>query len=138
MPVRGRLGQPTDTPNAFQQMVSTVPGLPSSNPGPYVSTLLPTTAGYALMTQMAETAVANEYLTLESGWLSNVAIPNPALGIDPGTVNISGCGPACVVQFIPIGYYSDGSTHPQNNTSWGGNNGTWSGVDFHEWVMYIE
>jgi lysophospholipase L1-like esterase len=123
----GGLGQPTETPNNFQQLVTTVPSLPMTNPGPYYPTLLPTTAGYALMTQLAETAVANEYLTIETGWLSDLAKPNDNIGLNPGGLyNLNTVPPAAILQFTPIGYYTDNSEHPQSNTSWQGSNGTWT------------
>ena len=41
--------------------------------------VLPSTAGYAQMTQLAETAVATVNLTLKSGWLQDVEPPNETL-----------------------------------------------------------
>jgi hypothetical protein len=123
----GALGTLTDTPNNLQQPVYTVPGFPSTNPGPYLPTLLPTTAGYAVMTQLAETAVANEYLTLKSGYLSNVITQSDDnIGVTAGQTNLNTVQPEAVLQFIPIGVYSDGSVHSQTNTLWDGLNGTWT------------
>ncbi len=123
----GALGQPTEGPNNFQQLVNTIRALPSSTPGPYIPTLLPTTAGYALMTQLAETAVANEYLTIQSGWLSDLAMPNSTLGLLGGNLsNLNTAPPAAILQFTPIGYHSDNSQHTQSNTTWDGANGTWT------------
>jgi uncharacterized protein YjdB len=34
--------------------------------------------------------------------------------------------PGSFLQFTPIGQYSDGSTHPQLNTSFAGASGTWT------------
>jgi hypothetical protein len=114
------------TPPASLEQYSVIQSLTNPN-FPDNQGLLPTAAGYALMTTLAETAIANEYLTLETGWLSNVATAQSGLinAPDPsGQVNV--CGQTCVIQFTPIGYYSDGSTHRQTNTTWNGNNGTWT------------
>lgn len=117
----GALGEPVSTPNNFQQLVTSVPS------GPPITTLLPTSAGYAVMTQMAETAVANEYLTIETGWLSDIAMPDPYIGLNAGGLNnLNTVLPGAILQFTPVGYYSDGSTHPQTNTTWEGSNGTWT------------
>jgi Bacterial Ig-like domain (group 2) len=79
------------------------------------------------MTPMAETAVANEYLTITTGWLSNVAEPDDNIGLNPGGLNnLNSVLPGAILQFTPIGSYSDGSTHPQTNTTWEGSNGAWA------------
>ena len=75
----GALGQNTEVSNAFQQMTTSVPSGALNAP-----TLLPTAAGYALMSKLAEAAIANEYLILETGWLSNVAIPDDNIGLYAG------------------------------------------------------
>jgi lysophospholipase L1-like esterase len=117
----GALGQNTEVSNAFQQMTTSVPSGALNAP-----TLLPTAAGYALMSKLAEAAIANEYLILETGWLSNVAIPDDNIGLYAGDANLNTVSPAAVLQFIPIGYYSDGSQHPLTNTTWEGATGTWT------------
>jgi hypothetical protein len=128
--------------------------------------ILPSTTGYALMTQLAESVVDTMNLKLLTGWLSDVELPNETLdgsGINVNTVSTPG-----VVQFTPIGYYSDGSTHPMLNTNMQYATGTWtssnpevmyinqqglayalsggttvikytppSGAAFSEWVMYV-
>jgi acyl-CoA thioesterase I len=128
--------------------------------------VLPSTAGYAQMTQLAEAAVATVNLTLQSGWLQDVELPNETLNGSP--VNVNTASPPAAVQFTPIGLYSDGSQHPLLNTNVQGATGTWTssnpvvmnvnqqglawalspgttiirytsptGVAFSEWIMYI-
>jgi hypothetical protein len=86
---------------------------PNVVPEPGVGGVLPSTAGYAAMTQLAETAVATENLTLKSGWLQDVELPNETVG--GSQVNVNSVSPPAAVQFTPIGYYSDGSQHPLLN-----------------------
>jgi hypothetical protein len=133
---------------------------------PDAAGVLPSPAGYALMTQLAETAVATLNLTLKSGWLQDVELPNET--VDGSPVNVNTVSPPATVQFTPIGLYSDGSQHPLLNTSFNGSTGTWTssnpvvmninqkglawalssgttiirytaptGVAFSEWVMYV-
>jgi GDSL-like Lipase/Acylhydrolase family len=128
--------------------------------------ILPSTAGYAQMTQLAETAIATVNLTLKSGWLSDVG-QGESLG-GGGQINVNTVGTPNTVQFTPIGYYSDGSQHPLINTNMQDATGTWTssnpvvmnvnqqglawalsngttiirytsptGVAFSEWVMYV-
>jgi hypothetical protein len=134
-------------------------------PDPYG--VLPSTAGYAAMTQLAETAVATVNLTLKSGWLQNVG-QGLALGGE-GQININTVSPPNTVQFTPIGLYSDGSQHPLTNPNIEDATGTWTssdpvvmninqkglawplsngttiirytspgGASFNEWVMYVD
>jgi hypothetical protein len=111
----GALGQNIEVANAFQQMTNSIP-MGVGPPG-YLSTMLPSTAGYAMMTEMAQTAIANEYLTILTGWLSNTGVPNPSTGIQNGATGLNKVWPDAAVQYTPIGYYSDGVQRPQNNTA---------------------
>ena len=86
--------------------------------------VLPSTKGYALMTQLAETAVATVNLTLKSGWLQDVEQPNETL--NGSGVNVNTVSPPASVQFTPIGFYSDGSQHPLLNTNVQDATGTWT------------
>jgi acyl-CoA thioesterase I len=135
-------------------------------PEPNATGILPSTAGYAQMTQLAEAAVATVNLTLKSGWLQDVEQPNETLSGSP--VNVNKVSPPAAIQFTPIGLYSDGSQHPLINTSINGASGTWTssnpvvmnvnhqglvwalsngttiirytsptGVAFSEWIMYV-
>jgi hypothetical protein len=60
---------------------------PDVLPEPGVGGVLPSTVGYAAMTQLAETAVATENLTLKSGWLQDVELPNET--VDGSQVNVN-------------------------------------------------
>jgi hypothetical protein len=139
---------------------------PNVVPMPDTNGVLPSTFGYAAMTQLAETAIATENLTLRSGWLQDVENFNETLTGSP--VNVNTVSPPASVQFTPIGYYSDGSQHPLTNTNIADANGTWTssnpevmninqkgltwalssgttiirytapdGLAFSEWVMYV-
>ena len=139
---------------------------PGSNPV-FDAGLLPTAAGYALMTQMAQTAIANLTATLNSGWLQDETLTSPNYFQTYSNVNTVSSGQS--LQFTPIGLYSDGSQQPQLNTSYSGSSGTWSssnplvmyvnrsgkasaltpgtaiikytsrnGIHFSEWVMYVQ
>jgi hypothetical protein len=95
----------------------TYPGFP---PAP-----LPTAAGYALMTQMAQGAIASVTgASLTSGYLQDVGfeastVPIPVL--NENTVN-----PGSTIQFTPYGTYSDGATRPILNSNYmTGSSGTW-------------
>jgi acyl-CoA thioesterase-1 len=125
---------------------------------------LPSTAGYAAMTQLAEVAVATLNLKLVGGWLSNTSF-GEGYG---GQANINTLSPPDYVQFTPIGLYSDGSQHPMINSNMQDATGTWTssnpvvmnvnqqglawalsngttiirytapnGVAFSEWIMYV-
>ena len=139
---------------------------PNVVPEPDTGGILPSTAGYAQMTQLAEIAVATVNLTLKSGWLQDVEPQNETLTGSP--VNVNTVSPPASVQFTPIGLYSDGSQHPLLNPNLQGSTGTWTssnpvvmninqqglawalsrgttiirytspgGVSFNEWVMYV-
>ena len=60
---------------------------PNVVPEPDTGGILPSTAGYAQMTQLAEIAVATVNLTLKSGWLQDVELPNETLNGSPINVN---------------------------------------------------
>jgi lysophospholipase L1-like esterase len=100
---------------------------------------LPTAAGYSLMTQMAEETVSTLNLTLKGGWLQNVQQENDnegtPLGPAPPATNVSTVTPGAVLQFTPIGLYSDGSQHPLLNTTFEGFQGTWTSSN--PVVMYV-
>ncbi len=128
--------------------------------------LLPNTAGYAVMTQLAENTIATVNLKLVTGWLSDVGSGESEGG--GGQINVNTVSPPDTVQFTPIGYYSDGSQHPLINTNMQDATGTWTssnpvvmninqqglawalsggttiikyrsptGVPFSEWVMHV-
>ena len=140
----------------------------TSQPFPYNYPLVVTTSGYAMMLQMADTAVASMNLTLRSGWLQNVQQYNDNEDTNPKS-DVNTVYPGAVVQFTPVGYYSDKSHHLLLNTNFQGASGTWTssnpvvmyvnqiglawansqgttiirytsptGVSFSEWVMYVD
>lgn len=95
--------------------------------------VLPSTAGYALMTQLAESAITTTNLPLKSGWLQDVELPNETLN---GTgINVNTVSPPAAVQFTPIGLYIDGSRRPLLDTNLQGSTGTWTSSN--PVVMYI-
>lgn len=139
---------------------------PGAN-GPFTPGLIPNAAGYALMTVMAQTAIANLDLTLKSGYLQDVVLATA--DNQGGALNQNTVGPGQKLQFTPVGQYSDGSTHVEINSNFAGANGTWTssnpsvmyvsqagmawaltdgtatirytsanGVKFSSWVMYVQ
>jgi hypothetical protein len=128
--------------------------------------LIPNAAGYALMTQMAQTAIANITATPKSGYLQDVILGTA--DTSAGAVNQNTVSGGEKLQFTPVGQYTDGTIHPQNNSNFAGFSGTWttsnplvmyvsptgqawaltpgtaiikytslSGVQFSEWIMYV-
>jgi hypothetical protein len=108
----------------------------TSLPFPDDYKLIPTAAGYALMTQMAEKTIDTLNLTLKSGCLQNVQQSNDnEIGTDVPTPNVNTVHPGAIVQFTPVGFYSDGSQHLFLNTSFEGSDGTWTSSN--PLVMYV-
>jgi hypothetical protein len=89
-------------------------------------TSVPSTAGYALMTQMAENAIATLNLTIKGGWLQDVQAASLNEGLGVPTPNVNTVGPNSVIQFTPQGLYSDGTVRPLLNSTFGGSSGTWT------------
>ena len=84
---------------------------------------VPTAAGYAVMTQMAEATINTLSLQLQGGYLQNVTTPYQ------GSVyaNVNTLVPYHDVQFTPYGYYNGGLVEPFTNTNYlTGSNGTWA------------
>jgi hypothetical protein len=94
---------------------------------------VPTTAGYALMTQMAEEAITAMIYTLKSGYLQNFQYPQPNEG--DGGPNVNSVAPNAALQFTPQGVFSDGSVHPMLNSNFAGATGTWTSSN--PLVMYV-
>ena len=90
---------------------------PPSNPSLEVGEV-PTAAGYALMTQIAQTAIANLTAKLKSGYLQDMTLVTPDNPYPYANQNSVGTGQ--ILQFTPVGQYSDGSTQPQLNSSFAG------------------
>jgi hypothetical protein len=103
-----------------------------------VNGLAVTTAGYALMTQMAEETFATIGASLRGGYLQNFQyVYEPALeeihSAPVGNVNTTPTGTR--VQFTPVGLYSNGAYEPITNTNLNGASGTW--VSSNPLVMYV-
>jgi hypothetical protein len=75
---------------------------------------------------MAEVTVNTLTLTLKSGWLQNPELPDENIVIFPAVTNVNTVSTAAVVQFTPLGVYSDGSHHPLLNAGFQGSEGTWT------------
>jgi hypothetical protein len=75
--------------------------------------------------RMAEATVNTLTLTLKSGWLQNLELPDDTIGIFPAVTNVNTISTAAVVQFTPIGSNSVDSQHPLLNAGFQGSNGTW-------------
>jgi GDSL-like Lipase/Acylhydrolase family len=128
---------------------------------------VPTAAGYALMTQMAEVAILGT-LGLEpgGGYLQNITMVNADGGLNP---NVNSITTGYSLQFTPYGWYNNNPlVAPFVNATFAGSTGTWTssnplvmtvtqsgfayaltpgtaaitytsptGVKFNEWVMTV-
>jgi Bacterial Ig-like domain (group 2) len=95
-----------------------------------------TPTGYSLMTTLAESVINTMNLKLETGWLSDVGKADLNTDYEgPTLVNVNTVSPQAVLQFIPIGLYSDGSQHAVINTTFQGSSGTWTSSN--PLVMYV-
>ena len=74
----------------------------TSLPFPYNYPFVVSASGYAMMTQMVNTAVASMNLTLRAGWLQNVQQYNDNETSGPKS-NVNTVYPGAVVQFTPWG-----------------------------------
>ena len=95
-----------------------------------------TDAGYALLTQIAQTAIATSGLTIKGGYLSDVELPEYDTYYPEG--------PTPQVNNVPVGYevdftaqatWSDGVTRPMLNPDFDGMQGIWTSSNPN--VMYI-
>jgi hypothetical protein len=125
---------------------------------------VPTAAGYAIMTPMAEAVINTMGLTLQGGYLQNDMVWQGAY------TNVNTVSLFMQVQFTPNGYYNGGLVEPFSNTNYlTGASGTWAssnplvmavnqqghtwaltpgktnitytsptGVKFNEWTMTVE
>jgi hypothetical protein len=91
-------------------------------------TLGPTRQGYALITQMAQTAIATYGLTIKSGWLNDVTITNAFPGNGPpALVPVNNVPQGTQVLFTPQATWSDGVNRPMLNDDYNGlRGGTWT------------
>jgi hypothetical protein len=125
------LGGPS-TSQFFQENAASFPSSPAV---PWDDDGTVTVAGYSLMTTLAESVVSTMNLKLTTGWLSNVEASSESTGLDGPVSNVNTVSTPAVVQFTPVGYYSDGSQHPMLNTSFQGASGTWTSSN--PLVMYV-
>jgi lysophospholipase L1-like esterase len=101
--------------------------VPSTYTGTEVgSWFVPGAAGYSLMTQLAETAISTLNLTLKAGWLQDVQQQNSNVLLSGSGKNVNTVYPGAVIQFTPVGLYSDGSQQPLLNSNFQGSSGTWT------------
>ena len=97
---------------------------------------IPTAAGYARMTAMAEATIASfSGARLTSGWLGNVEPANADIGVSYNTAGVNRVFTSATLQFTPTGAYSDGIARALYNTTFAGSSGTWTSSD--PYVMYI-
>jgi acyl-CoA thioesterase-1 len=105
--------------------------------------LIPSAAGYARMTQMAEAVVDSlSGVKLKSGWLNNVEATNSDIGVSKVLANVNQVFTSAVLQFTPWGLYSNGVTRALYNSNFAGSSGAWTssnpyGVPFSEWIMTV-
>jgi hypothetical protein len=116
----------------FQENAASFPASPAV---PWDDDGTVTVAGYSLMTPLAESVVNTMNLKLVTGWLSNVEASSESTGDNGPVSNVNTVSTPAVVQFTPVGYYSDGSQHPMLNTSFQGASGTWASSN--PLVMYV-
>jgi hypothetical protein len=104
---------------------------------PEVPLPIPSAAGYALMTQMAQTAIATlEGAKLQSGWLENIGFGMGRSSDFPTPVfNQNAVAPGWALQFTPDGTYSDGVTRQILTSNITGASGTWTSNN--PAVMYV-
>ena len=110
-----------------------------------------TPAGFALLTQMAQTAIATYSLTIKGGYLSDVGLWEEVPGEDyccgsgvngpgsipPGTTtpNVNTVTLGHAVLFTPQATWSDGVTRPMLNANYDGMQGIWTSSNPS--VMYV-
>jgi hypothetical protein len=124
------------------------PGPASYQPQPYLTSTtgpfgpdlplpIPSAAGYNLMTQMAQNAIATmQGAKVQSGYLQTVGFGMGHSGDFPTPVfDQNTVGPGYSLQFTPYATYSDGVTRPMLTTDITGASGTWTSNN--PAVMYV-
>jgi hypothetical protein len=126
------VGSPVGVTGYFYATTANPAGnyLPLLAPIPFVPGLvdmIPTAAGYALMTQLAQNTIATVLgAKLKSGHLENIGISLIIEGEPPFPTNENDVLVGTILQFVPYGVYSDGSTRTLTNTNLAGSSGTWT------------
>jgi hypothetical protein len=124
---------PAPVQGHFYQMQ---PLMTADNTGPFPMPKI-TSAGYALMTQMAQNTIATmSGAQLRSGYLQDMFL-FMGVGVNAfsPTANVNIVNPGNTVQFTPYGTYSDGVTRPMLNSDITGASGTWTSSN--PAVMYV-
>jgi hypothetical protein len=101
---------------------------------PNLAEQTPSEAGYSLVTQMAQTAIATYGLTLKGGYLSNVDLNFDQLE-QPETPQVSTVANGSPVIFTAQARWSDGVVRPFMNQDFDGLQGIWTSSN--PAVMYI-
>jgi hypothetical protein len=100
------------------------------------ASLIPSAAGYARMTEMAEATIDSlSGVKLESGWLNNVEATSIDIAVSNPMANVNRVATSAVLQFTPWGTYSNGVRRPLYNSNLAGSSGTWTSSD--PYVMYV-
>ena len=95
----------------------------------------PNAAGYSLITQMAQTAIATYGLTVKSGYLSNVLLPDFNLGQEENQPQVNTVLNGSRLIFTAQAKWSDGVVRPLLNQNFDGMQGIWTSSN--PAVMYI-
>jgi hypothetical protein len=99
---------------------------PSPSNGGLFSITVPNAAGFQVITQMAQAAIATYNLKIKGGYLSDLEIFSGAEGSLPTPpTNINTVAPGATLQFTPQATWTDGVTRPMTNVPYGGVLGTW-------------
>jgi hypothetical protein len=105
-------------------------------PIPLMGPSLPTAAGYARMTEMAEAAIDSlSGVSLNSGWLDNIELTNIDIGVGNPLASVNHVATSATLQFTPFGLYSDGVARALYNSNLAGSSGTWTSSN--PFVMYV-
>jgi hypothetical protein len=116
---------------------------PSPSDGGPFSITVPNAAGFQVITQMAQTALATYSLKIKGGYLSDVEIFSGSTSnrVPTPATNINSVGTGATLQFTPQATWTDGVTRPMTNVPYHGVLGTWwssapkiAGVDQHGFV----
>jgi acyl-CoA thioesterase I len=104
--------------------------VPLLAPTGFYGAMIPTAAGYALMTQLAQNTIATvSGVTLKSGHLQNFGTLLYSDGDGtpgPFPANENNVLVGAALQFVANGVYSDGSSRTLTNTNLAGSSGTWT------------
>jgi hypothetical protein len=103
-------------------------GQSPSDGGPF-SITVPNDAGFQIVTQLAQTAIATYSLKIKGGYLGDFLVysgDNDPNTYPPSRTSVNAVSPGATVQFTPQATWTDGVTRPMTNVPYGGALGTWS------------